>query len=567
MKRFFLWFGIIAITLFVFIIVAYIFISALFDTEPYVPDESYLAITISGYLSEYQPPDVIQEQFGGVSLDMRRLRQTLQMAAVDDRIEGVVLKIGFVQCGFAKLQEIHQLINEYKKSNKKILAMLDVGLIRDYYIASACDSIYLQPEGNLLLTGLAAEVTFYKDLFLKLGIEADFEHIGKYKSYPDAYTRRDMSVTQEEVINNILDTRYEELISTIAAMRGLEKSEFEKLINTVSGFIPDEALSYNLIDGLKFSDEIPNCLADSGESLSKVSALAYSRISPSTLDVESGPRLAVIYCSGSIMGGEDSSDPFFGTTMGANRVIRNIRQAARNRSIKAIILRIDSPGGSGIASEKIWNAIIEAKKEKPVIASISDLGASGGYYMAIAADTIIAQKASLVGSIGVFIGKFSLEGLYKKIGLNTVSLQRGQNARMFSLNSKFSDSERRVIRKMIKDYYKNFVNKVAEARGKTFEEINEVAQGRTWNGEDAFRFGLIDTLGGVNESIAIAKKMAGILPGSKIRLVYYPKSRSFLNNIVRKLSVLENPVRETKHYLKQLQNRPVYFMPFKLEYN
>jgi protease IV len=565
-RRFLIWSGIIFGIFLIFILAIYLFISALLDTEPYIPESSYLALSISGAIPEYQVPDYLQEQLSGSQMDMKKIRQTLRMAAVDDRIKGVILKTGYIQAGYAKIQEIHQIISEYRDSGKKIFAILDVGLTRDYYLASACDSVFIQPEGILLLTGIAAEVTNYKDLLKKIGVEADFEHIGKYKSYPEMYTRNSMSDNRREVINNILDNRYDELLSQISEQRGIDQKKLQRLIDNISGFTPKEAIEFNLIDGVKHYDDLKMSLTDD-ENISKVSALEYSRISPSTIGLMGGSTIAVIYCTGSIMGGEGGSDPIFGETMGANRVIRDIKQATRNSYISAIILRINSPGGSAIASEKIWNAVIEAKKEKPVIASISDLGASGGYYIAMAADTILAQRSSLVGSIGVFIGKFSLKELYKKIGINTESVKRGKNSQLFSFTSKFSDSERQVVRKLISDNYNNFVSKVADLRNKNVEQIHKVAQGRVWTGKDGYKFDLIDEIGGLDRAIEIAKEKSDIDASEIVRIVYYPKSKSFLKSLTRTVNFLDNPVKEIEKYCMKYQMQPLRLMPYRIQYH
>jgi protease-4 len=544
----------------------YLFISALFDAEPYIPESSYLALTISGTVPEYQVPDYFQEQFGATRMDMKKIRQTLKLATIDDRIKGVVLKISYVRAGYAKIQEIHQLISDFKSSGKKIIGILDVGLTRDYYLATACDSIFIQPEGILLLTGIAAEVMHYKDLLKKVGIEADFEHIGKYKSYPETYTRNSMSDNRREVINNILDNRFSAIISQISQSRNLKESHINHLIDNVSGFTPKEAVEHHLIDGIKHYDELKVSLGYDEENVTKISAREYARISPSSIGISGGPGIAVIYCTGSIMGGEDGSDPVFGSTMGANRVIRNIKQAARNDYIKAIILRINSPGGSAIASEKIWSAIIEAKRKKPVIASISDIGASGGYYIAVAADTIIAQNASLVGSIGVFIGKFSLRGLYQKIGIKTESIKRGKNAQLFSLTKRFSESERSVVQKLIKDNYQNFITIVASSRNKEVEEVDAIAQGRVWTGEDNEIHDLIDEIGGLDKAIEIAVEQCGITDDEIPRIVYYPKRKSFLKSLTRTISFFDDPLGEIENYCVNLQIHPLRMMPIRIQY-
>lgn len=568
MKRLLKWVAIIFGIFLILIFLAYLFINALLDTEPVVSQNSYLQISLGGGIPEYDPPDVFEEYFRGTSLDMKKIRQSMKMATDDDRIKGVVLKIGFLRTGFAKLAEIQQLIENFRVSGKKVYAHFDYGLTRDYYLASACDSIFISPGGNLFLTGIAAEVTFYKGLLKKLGVEADFEHVGEYKNAPDMYTRQTMSEHQREVIDDILDSRYNELVHTIAGNRGFSPEKVRFFIEEVSGFSPEEAFEQGLVDGVKYIDEVKELLKGDLKRISKISATEYSLIDPSSVGLEGEERIAVIFCTGAMTGGEDGTDPVFGRTMGANRVIRDINRAVESSSIKAIILRINSPGGSSLAADQIWYAVAEAQKEKPVIASISDVGASGGYYIALGADTILAQNLSLIGSIGVYAGKFSLKNLYEKIELNNVYIKRGKNAGIFSLNSKFTDSERIVIQRMIRDFYFKFVTKVAENRNRSYDEIDQVARGRVWNGLKGIDIDLIDMIGGLDEAIDVAKNLAGIEDETTIRLIYYPKSRSFFNQLFSRIYIFSkfviNPIDQLEEYLQEIQMRPLLLMPFSL---
>jgi len=566
MKRLLIWTGVFIGIIMIIMFLGYIILSSLFDPTPYVDNNSYVVINIGGFLPEYQPADFIEEYYLGISLDMRRLRKTIKMAALDERIKGIVMNVGFVGMGFAKINELQDLILEYKKSGKRIIAYLKIGLMRDYYLASVCDSIFLQPEGTLLLTGMAAEVTYYKGLLNQIGIEADFEHVGRYKTYPEPYTSDSMSDELREVINDILDFRFDTMVAKIGEFRDLEGDSLIYMINTISGFTPQEALKFDLIDGIKHKDEIEKSIVDEDMELRKISALEYSMVPISDIGITGGPRFAVIYCTGSIMGGEDRSDPVFGSTMGASRVVRDLNNAAQNKSIKAIILRIDSPGGSGLASEEIWYAINEAGKEKPVIASISDVGASGGYYIAIAADTIVAHSSSLIGSIGVFAGKFSVKGLYDLLKLRTINIKRGENANLFSLQSKFSESERKIIRKIIEEHYLTFVTKVAAARNKSIEEVKNIAQGRVWNGAEGYSFGLVDTLGGLDVAINIAKEMIGIDQSQNIRLTYYPKRKSLFQSLMTTFQFTENPIKKLEYYIEQLQAQPLALMPYYIKF-
>jgi protease-4 len=570
MKRFIKWFLIISAIFCILIAAAFLIVFWMLDTQPAVQSNSYLSMNLGGIIHEYRAPEALEELMNRSSLDMNGIRQVLKMAAVDHRIRGIVLKINYLQTGFAKLQELHQLIATFRESGKKVLVSFDFATIREYYLATACDSIYLAPGGTLLLPGLSAEITFYKGLLNKIGVEADFVNIGKYKNAPDIFTRQTMSDAQKEVIDEILDSRFEEVISTIATMRNLPKNRIINLINNISGFTAKEALNYHLIDGIKYSDQLDKILNKDKKDLSELAALEYVQVSPSSVGIGKGPRVAVIYCTGTITGGEDGDDFLTGDLMGAERVIRDLEDAADAKSIRAIILRVDSPGGSGLDSDNIWYAIIKAKEKKPVIASISDLGASGGYYIAMAADTILAQPASLIGSIGVFAGKFSVDKLYKKLDLNTVMMKRGDNAGIFSLSSKFSDSERGVILKLIEDFYLLFVQKVAQSRNKTEEEIKQIAQGRVWLGENGLQNGLIDYFGGLDEAIRVAKKMAKIDPGKDVKLVYYPKKRSFLSQILKyityeKYNMDIQLIAKVESYFNQFQTKPLALMPFFIE--
>jgi protease-4 len=570
MKRFIKWFLILFVIFFILLAAAFLIVFSMFDTQPAVQSNSYLSMNLGGMIYEYRPPEALEDLIDRTSLDMNRIHQVFKMAAADRRIKGIILNIDYLEVGFAKLQELYELITKFRECGKKVLVSFDFATMRDYYLATACDSIYLAPGGTLLLPGFAAEVTFYKGLLDKIGVEADFVNIGKYKNAPDVFTRQTMSDAHKEIINEILDSRFKEVVSTIAKNRNIAENEVIKLINTISGFTAEEALNYGLIDGIKYSDQLSEILKNQCEDLSEITAAEYARISPSSVGIGKGPRVAVIYCTGTITGGEDGDDFLTGDRMGAERVMRNLQEAVDEKSIKAIILRIDSPGGSGLDSDNIWHAIIKAKEKKPVVASISDLGASGGYYIAMAADTILAQRASLIGSIGVFAGKFSLYKLYQKLELNTVRMKRGNNAGIFSLNSKFSDSERKVILKLIEDFYHLFVQKVAQSRNKNYEDIDQIAQGRIWLGESGLSNGLIDYYGGLDRAIEIAKKMAKIDPGKDVKLVCYPRKKSFLSKLLGYLANEEYDMNgqlidKAEKFFIQIQTKPLAMMPFFIE--
>ena len=567
MKKLIKWLLIIFGIFLIFLVGVYFVLSSLFDTMPEIYSNSYIELNISGYIKEYEVQEALGDMFRGAPMDMQKIRQVLKMAAVDKRINGIVVHINFLQIGFARLQELQQLFDNYRRSGKPIVAYLEYGLVRDYYLATACDSIFMPPTGNLLLPGLSVEVTFYKGLLAKLGVEADFEHIGKYKNAPDVYTEETMRDAQREEIDQILDERYEDIVSVISQRRGIAPEEANRLMEEVSGFTAEEARKYSLIDGYYYPDDLPDIFKFQTEDPTRVAASTYAELSPSDVGLEKGAKVAVIYCEGTIAGGEDGSDMLMEDILGADRVIRNLKSAADSRSIKAILMRIASPGGSALASDMIWKAVMDARKKKPVYASISDLGASGGYYVAMAADTIVAQTASLVGSIGIFAGKFSMEKLYQKLDLKSVRMTRGKNAAIFSLHSKFSPSERKVVKKLINEFYVQFVTHAAECRNRSYAEIEQLASGRVWNGAECVVKGLVDTLGGMDLTLDLIKKRLGVNPSEDLKLVYYPHKRSFFEQIIKNIAIFDKNVTDVLReelFIQRYQAQPLALMPFLL---
>ncbi|MCB0284514.1 MAG: signal peptide peptidase SppA [Calditrichaeota bacterium] len=571
MKSFFKYLLVLLSGYVILIISVVIFIGILSDSEPIINDNSYLEMTLSGSIPEYVTPNPIEELTGvSNTLDMRKIRENFEKAAVDDRINGILLNIGFLQIGYAKVEELQHLINTYRLSGKKIFAYLELGLTRDYLVATACDSVFLPENSNLFLTGISSEVTFYKGFFDKIGVKADFVHIGEYKNAPDQYTREDMSDAQRESLNNIIDQFYDFIINNISEYRNLDAEHVKNLINNKTGFTGKEALENNLVDGNSYKEDIVKLLRQQSEDPIRVSGATYSGIPISSLGIRTASRIAVINIVGTISNGNDVDDPIMGKLAGANTIAQNISAAAKSSSTKAIILRIDSPGGSAIAADIILNSIRNAAKEKPVIASISDYGASGGYYIAAGADTIICSRESLIGSIGIFAGKFSLGGLYKKLGINSEQLKRGENAALFSTNSLWSPSERQLMTHLLNEYYINFVQVVANSRNREYDEIDNIARGRVWSGSDGLKNGLSDTLGTFYDAIDAAKRMAHIADDESVRLSYYPREKDFFSELYSFVSLRAHTFNLLSELdlgvIEQFQNHPLALMPFIIEW-
>ena len=569
MKSFLKWLAIILTVIFILIFGAVITVSSLMDTEPVVDDNSYLQISLNGSLAEYEAPDPIEEMLGQTHLNMKKVRDVLEKAAVDKRINGIVLNLDRFSVGFGNLHELHSYIAKYKESGKKIYAYMETPGIREYYAATACDSIFMAPSGTLFLQGFNAEVTFYKSFLKMIGVEAEFMQIGKYKNAPDPYIRDNMSPYQREVLQSILNQYFDDLLTTVSAKRGIAAEKIKELINNEGAFTAKEALKYNFVDGLRFKKDITAMLKKEDKSLpDRVDATDYARVPASSLNIRNKSRIAVINCTGVISSGSDTDDPLYGKTAGSSTLVNNLQKAAKSKSIKAIIFRIDSPGGSALASDLIWKAVKEAAQKKPVIASVVDLGASGGYYITTPVDSFFAASGSLVGSIGIFAGKFNIRGLYDKLKLKSESVRIGYNATLFSVMDPRTKKERNIIYKIINDFYVDFVQKVADARGLSWEQVNELGEGHVWTSEQALENGLLDNVGGFYEALKAAKEMAGIDADESVRLSYYPKKKSMFGNVLSKvemlMSVKTNPVEILEKQLKKIQNKPMALMPYKI---
>jgi len=572
MKTFLKWLAGVLVVFLLIIAAGFITISILLDTEPSVPDKGFLYLNLSGALPEYVAPDPLENALGKTRLDMKKVRDNLEKAAVDERIHGVLIEIGFLETGYAKLQELRHLIGHVRNSGKPIYAVLGPGvaLTKDYYVATACDSVFMQPSANLFLTGVRSEVTFYGDFLRRFGVQAQFIQIGKYKNAPDVYTRSKMSPAHREVLTNLVDRLYTDMVRVIAQSRQLDEPQVQHLIDTQTGFTGQQALEAGLVDRLAFTSDVKRQIKKRLRGMHFISATNYARIPASSLKIRNKSRIAVINCVGVIADAGGGVVPGIGQVVGAGDVIADIERAAKSKSVKAIILRVDSPGGSATASEAIWKAIRDAAKKKPVVASVSDYGASGGYYISMAADTMIATPNSLVGSIGIFAGKFSINGLYDKLDLNSEFVQRGKNADLFSMLNPWTEDEKKVISRLIWDFYRGFVDRVAAARGMTYEQVDALARGHVWTGGEAAQNRLFDGTGYFYSAVEAAKKMANIDSSESVRLVYYPREKSLMRELLSTVKTVVGigPLWSQRliSFLAQVQNRPLALIPYRIEF-
>ena len=505
--------------------------------KPQIADNSVLVLNVSGSLPDYSPDDSIARLFGfGQTESFSNLLSELRKAKVDSRVSAVLLDINFPGIGWGKADELREAIADFKASGKPTYAYLEMGSNKEYYIATAADKIYVPPTGDLFINGFAAQAQFYKGSLDKLGVEFEDVHVGKYKSLNERFTRTDHSPESREVVNAILDDYFARVTDAIAKSRKKSPEDVKAIIDNAP-YNAVAAQQQNLIDGAKYRDEVYQELKNrlgykDTDDLRLTTTSAYKDIAPETLGLNNGERVAVIFAAGLITPGKSSNGSFGGSqTIGSDTIVKAVRDAADDASIKAIVLRVDSGGGSALASDIMWHTLEYAKTKKPVVTSMGDVAASGGYYIACNSNKIVAEPSTVTGSIGVVLGRPVLGGLYKWLGVTNEYITKGKNAGLFREDKKWTDDEREVFQKSANFFYwDNFVPKVAQGRGKTVEQINEVAQGRVWTGAQAKENGLVDEFGGLNRAVEIAKELAKLPADKDVRRVVFPASRPFLES-------------------------------------
>ena len=521
---------------FAFVLVAIIGIALLAEGigRPSVPENSVLVVKISGSLPDNSPRDPMAKVLGiGQPDSFTNLLTNLRKAKVDKRVGAVLLDVDFTDVGWGKADELRRAIKDLRSSGKPVYAFTELGMNKEYYIASAAEKIYMPPTGDIYINGFAANAMFYRGSLDKLGIEPEVIQIGKYKNAPDQYTRKELSEAHREVINAILDDLYGRLVSSISEERKMEKEAVKTIIDNAP-YRATQAKKLGLIDGAMYRDEVYEELRKKlgykeGDELRTISSDQYTEVSPGSLNLNDGSRMAVIYASGAITSGRSNKSPFGGSTVGSDTIADALKQAADDESIKAIVLRVNSPGGSALASDIMWHAIENAKKKKPVVVSMADYAASGGYYISCNADKIVAEPSVLTGSIGVFLGKPNMKDFYDWLGISNEYILRGKNAGIFRETENWTEEERAKFQEQANSiYYSDFVPKVAKGRKMNDEAVNEIGQGRVWTGAQAKERGLVDEFGGLEKAIEIAKGLAKIPADEEITRVALPKTPTIL---------------------------------------
>jgi protease-4 len=525
------------------VLIAALLFASLHSAEPAIENNSVLSIDLSGPVPEHVAVDFSLDFLDhGVPPTVLEMHDLFQKAAADKRIRAMVLYCQDLEVGWARAQELRWDIEQFRKSGKPVMALLAGGDSIDYYVASAADEVYLLPEALLDVRGFRAEVSFFKDTLGKLGIEAEMEHIGKYKSAVEPYSRDSMSDAFREVTNSILDEISRQFLEDTAQSRGKTAEEMRAIIDQ-GPFMSQQALDAGLVDGLLYEDEFRDKVKEKigVEELMEVERNRYRKVSMESLGLSGDNKVAVVYAVGAIMQGDSDTDPLFGdNVLGSESFNKMLERVREDDATKAVILRIDSPGGDAFASDEMWREMQLIEEAKPLVISMSDVAASGGYYLAMAKAPLVAYPGTYTGSIGVFFGKLNLRGFYDKIGLKKEILTRGRYADIYTDYRSLTDGERAKLREGIESTYRTFVQKVADARAKQWDEIHEVAQGRVWLGTQAQSNGLIDEIGGLDKAIEIAKREAGLSESDKVRLVTYPAPKRFIDVLLSRQSMVQS---------------------------
>ncbi len=535
--------------------------------------------------------------FGDAEASLSDVLGRLKRAGADKEIAAVVLRIRDLGLGRGKLHELRTEIAALRATGKRVVAEFESAAGVDYLAACACDEIMMPESGVVMIPGVRAEVTFYQGLLEKLGIEAEMMQVGDFKGTAEPYTRRSMSPQFRAHYESLLDDVFDQMIEMIAEDRDLTAERVRELIDQ-GLFSPQDAKAAGLIDHVGYPDELAGRLAASlgSESVELVVNYGKKQVDNDfsgmlgmmklfemmmggkpTQRKSSRKKLAIVHAAGTIVSGKSTIDFLSGQAMGSDTIVKAIQQAEADSSVAAIVLRIDSPGGSSLASDLIWRAV--DKCEKPVIASMGDVAASGGYYIAMGCDAIYAEPGTVTGSIGVVGGKLAFDGLMEKVGVTTEVISRGKNSGLLSMSAPFSESERHAFKKNMEEVYRQFVAKAAAGRGVSAAEIEKLAGGRVWTGRQAQQHGLVDKIGTLSDALAAAKLAAGLEADEPIETLRLPRPTNFLDQLlgldtdvalrIRPASLLGPEVAKVGSQvdqLRQLFGEPaVLIMPYAVE--
>lgn len=548
------------------------------DKEVVVKDNSVLHLRLDAQFQEIQP-DV---PLGGIPgfgnavprIGLLQLKEAIAHAKNNNKIKGILVSASFPMTGFASLEEIRQSLIDFRESGKWVVAYSEMMGEGAYYVASAASEIYLNPEGEIEFNGLVANVTFFKKLFDKLEIRPQIFRVGEFKSAVEPFLLEEMSAENRTQLTAMVNSIYDHVLEGISTARNISKEKLKEIASNMQVRAARDAVEAGLIDGLYYKDELENELRvklglDQDD---EIEFIKYHEYRKTFSNYKSNrDEVAVIVAEGAIMPGTQDQSP---DIIAADAFIREIRKARLDDDIKAIVLRVNSPGGEFRASDMIWRELELARQAKPVIASMSDYAASGGYYLAMGCDTIVAQPHTITGSIGIFGIILDFSNFFEnKIGITFDEVRTGKFGDTYTITRPLAPTEREMIQRMLEENYKTFTTKAAQGRNLPVDSILKIASGRVWTGEQAQEQKLVDVLGGINDAINIAAAKAGL--GDNYRVRYYPQPKPFFEQLLGQLdgvivdrSAVE--MGELRHWYQQLKKVETYHgaqarFPFELE--
>ena len=502
------------------------------EKEVVITDNSVLHLRLESPITEQEVEDPLSELFPGAgnqSIGLIQLKQAIETAKTDNKIKGIYLNINYLQAGISTVDEIRESLLDFRSSGKWIVAYSDVYTEGAYYLASAADKVYLNPEGQIEFNGLATEVIFFKRMFDKLEIKPQVFRVGDFKSAVEPFLRDNLSDENKLQLNSMLNSIYGEMLNKISESRKISKANLKEISDDMMVQNAKQALKYGLVDSLYYDDQLKDELRErlKVDKDKDISFVKYSKYRKSVKAYKSSKNeVAVIVADGTILPGEADQG-----IVGSATICEEIRKARTNDKVKAIVLRINSPGGAFQAGDQMWREVVLATQEKPVIASMSDYAASGGYYLAMACDTIVAQPTTITGSIGVFSVLFDLsQFMGNKLGITSEEVKTGKIGELITVTRSLTEVEKDIWQKQTNEIYEIFTAKAASGRHMSQEDIKKIASGRVWTGSQAKDNGLVDVLGGLDDAIKLAAQKGGVASDYKLR--YYPKQKNFLEKLM-----------------------------------
>lgn len=543
-----------------FIILGFVFfimiagMMAFFEPEkPEVKDKSVLELSLHYDIPERTPDNPFEALFSGDEsgqiLGLDKLIGSIEKAKDDDKIKGIYLKLDYMVAGFATLEELRDALLDFKSTGKFIYCYANYYSEKNYYLASVSDSIFMNPSGEVVVDGISANITFLKGLFDKMGVEMQLIKVGKYKGAGETFCRNNLSEPNKEQISRYIGELHKHFIEKVSQARKIDREHLRRLSDDLLVESNAQAIREHLIDGLLYEDQVKDALKRAlklkKEDKTEIIKIAdYAKSGSKKQKGKTDGKIAVIYAVGEIgMGnGDDES-------IGAEKLVKALAKARDNEKIKAVVLRINSPGGSALASDIIWREVVLCKAKKPVIVSMGDIAASGGYFIAAPADTIVAQPNTLTGSIGVFMIVPNMKGLLNdKLGINLETVNTGKYSDLGRPDRALNEEELRFLQRSVNRIYDDFTGKVEQGRNLDSVWVDSIAQGRIWVATDAVKVGLVDVIGGLNKAVEIAAWKAGL---KNYKVVALPKMEHPLEKLFQKTTSPEEKVKQAlgEYYL------------------